>query len=170
MLITPASYRSLCSLTNNCDAPSALPTAFYWLFSLLKRHGYRHDRVLPLLAHQDIQRLVVGGLAIDKLLLRAFTDQMGLDEWSCQDRESPCGACHLDISLWWGDLLADFGVHGPLESLKFAIEELKEGDGNSFQFGNPCRNLLVTRLEHLRTTIFGNLQLCFSLPSATGVY
>jgi len=159
---------SIINLANDCDVPSVLPTAFYWLFSLLRKHGYRHDKVLPLLSHQDIQRLVVGGLAIDKFLLRAYAGDMEIAGWRCQDRKSPCGACHLEVSLWWGELLNDFALQGPLESLKYAIEELKPETGVPFPIGNSCKKALADRLKHIRRKIFGNLRSHFSLPAATG--
>ena len=155
---------SIISLANDCDVPSVLPTAFYWLSSLLKVYGYLPNRVLPLLAHQDIQRLVVGGRAIDQYLLRAFVDDMSMADWHCQNRESPCGACHLNISIWWGELLSDLSRQGPLESLRFAIEELNnDGTENPYQIGKPCRKELADRLEHVRKRIFQNLPLWFSL-------
>ena len=154
---------SIIGLANDCNVPSVLPTAFYWLSSLIKLHGYDHDRVLPLLAHEDIRRLVVGGQAFNTFLLRAH-NEMGIDEWCCQDRESPCGACHLEIYLWWGGLLEEFAHHGPLESLKYAIEEVKPGSAIAFPFGNPCRKVLADRLHSLRMSIFSNLRLYFSLP------
>jgi hypothetical protein len=149
-------------LANSCDVSSILPTAFYWLFSLFKRYGYRHDKILPLLAHEDIQRLVIGAEAINKFLLNAYSE-MGIDGWLCQDSNSPCGACRVEITLWWAGLFGDLAVQGPLELLKFVIGEVKPGSGLSFPIGNQCQKALAERLDLLRRQIFGNLRLYFDL-------
>jgi hypothetical protein len=91
------------------------------------------------MAHKDLQRLVVGGQAINQLLLRAFSHEMGIDQWRCQDSESPCESCHLEITLWWGDRLDEL-AQSPLEGLKYAIEEVTPGSAISFPIGNPCRS------------------------------
>jgi hypothetical protein len=154
---------SIIGLANDCNVPSVLPIAFYWLFSLLKSYHYHHDRVLPLLAHEDIQKLVLGGEAINRVLLMPSSNGMGIGEWRCRDSQSPCESCHLQVSLWWTELLAGFAVQGPLELLKFMIEELNLGSGTPMPFGNTCRKVLAERLTRLRRTIFSNLQLYFSL-------
>lgn len=158
---------SIINLANDCNVPSVRPAAFYWLFSLLKRSEYHYDKVLPLLSHQDIQRLLVGGLAIDKFLLNAHVDRMRIAEWHCQDDETPCGACHLDVSLWWGDQLSYLSIQGPLEALKHAIEELKPESepGISFLIGNSCKKELAHRLRNLRIEMFNSLGFYFSLPA-----
>lgn len=153
---------SIINLANDCNVPSVLPAAFYWLFSLITRYGYCPDRVLPLLAHNDIQRLVVGGRAINQLLLKTSSLEMGIMEWRCQDSESPCESCHLEVALWWVGLLDELR-QCPLESLKFAIEEITPGSGTLFPIGNPCRKVLAERLDLLRKTLFGNLRIYFSL-------
>jgi hypothetical protein len=148
-------------LANDCNIPSILPTAFYWLSALLRVYGYRHDTVL---AREDVERLVVGGQALNQVVLGAYSE-MNIDTWTCQDTVSPCRECHLMVSLWWGNLLTDLAVQGPLEGLKYVMNEIK-GSTTPILIGKKCRNVLIWRIEGLRRTIFDNLRMYFDLPLA----